>query len=350
VAQGGGQVARRRALAAVRPGTARIGARPEKGGRSSLRVARRPAWPLRRLNEGARAGDEPIRVANHDSTPPVLRFALAVLDATSTDEIARVCAAELVAGFGVLRAIVRDEDGVRETAGAPANGDLRTTTIALRLSGPDESAVRIDIEIEPTPDLAIVRQQFLDLVGVARRAWARQRQLDRERTAARRDALTGLDNRRGMTEAIDVAWQDARHGGRPMTVMVVDLDRFKQVNDTLGHDAGDDVLQLAGTCLAAHLRPTDRVCRWGGDEFLILLPGVNATVAVAIAERLRTAFAADARARGTTMTIGIADTSALAPDELSATRLVAIADEALLEAKRSGRDRAAVARSFERAG
>ncbi|HET6586063.1 MAG TPA: GGDEF domain-containing protein, partial [Nannocystaceae bacterium] len=192
-------------------------------------------------------------MATHDSTPPVLRFALRVLDAVSTDELARACVTELVESFGALHATVRDEDGIRESAGG-SNSQGLTTTLSLRLSGPDEPPIRLDLEIELGPDLGIVRQQFLDLVAVARRAWARLAQLERERTAARRDVLTGLDNRRAMSEAIDVAWQDTQHSGRPMSVMVVDLDRFKAVNDSLGHEAGDDVLQLAGSCLVAHLR------------------------------------------------------------------------------------------------
>ena len=280
----------------------------------------------------------------------MLRFALRVLDAASTDEIARACVTELVDGFGALRATVLDEHGVRDRAGATAGSDRLTTMLSLRLSGPDEPPIRLELEIELVPDLGVVRQQFLDLVGVARRAWSRLGQLERERTDARRDALTGLDNRRAMTEAIDTAWQQSRHSGRPMAVMLVDLDHFKLVNDTLGHEAGDDVLQLAGSCLVAHLRPADRVCRWGGDEFLILLPGVPAGAAVGIADRLRAAFGSDARARGATMTIGVADTNALPPGESSAMRLVALADENLLAAKRSGRNRVAVARSFERAG
>ncbi len=289
-------------------------------------------------------------MATHDSTPPVLRFALRVLDAASTDEIARACVSELVDGFGALRATVLDERGMLESAGGSANSAGRTATITLRLSGPEEPPIRLELEIEAGPDLGIVRQQFLDLVGVARRAWMRMAQLERERSAARRDALTGLDNRRAMAEAIDTAWLESRHSGRPMSVMVVDLDHFKLVNDTLGHEAGDEVLQLAGSCLVAHLRPGDRVCRWGGDEFLVLVPGVRTSAAIGIADRLRAAFGNDPRARGATMTIGVADTDSLPPGETSAMRLVALADESLLVAKRTGRNRTVAAQAFERAG
>jgi len=289
-------------------------------------------------------------VATHDSTPPILRFAVRVLDASSTDELAQACVTELVESFGVVHARVRDDARIRSAAVAPAANGSPGPTISLELSGPDEPRVRLELELADVEDLAIVRHQLLDLAGVARRAWSRLDQLERERAAARRDALTGLDNRRGMAEGIDTAWQHALHEGTAMSVMLVDLDRFKAVNDTLGHDAGDDVLQLAAGCFRAHLRPSDRVCRWGGDEFLILLPGVPASRADAIAQRLRTAFAADPRSRGTTMTIGIADTTALPPGDCAATRLVAIADECLLAAKRSGRDRTAIARRWERAG
>ncbi|MBC8070201.1 MAG: GGDEF domain-containing protein [Deltaproteobacteria bacterium] len=193
-------------------------------------------------------------------------------------------------------------------------------------------------------DLAIIRQQLLDLVSVVRRAWLRLHQLERERSDARSDALTGLANRRAIAEWLDSAYLHALHTGVPLTLMLIDLDRFKHVNDTLGHPAGDDVLQHAAAVFRAQLRPGDRVCRWGGDEFLVALPGVDGTTASTVADRLREAFAGDPRARGTTMTVGIADSQGL-PELCGASgpgrgtdELIALADECLLNAKRSGRN------------
>jgi two-component system cell cycle response regulator len=100
-----------------------------------------------------------------------------------------------------------------------------------------------------------------------------------------------------------------------------------------------------------HLRPGDRVCRWGGDEFLIATPDIDGQTAAIVAERLRSAFAADARARGTTMTIGIADTFGLpATTGRGAEELIALADECLLAAKRAGRNCTVTATRLREAG
>jgi diguanylate cyclase (GGDEF)-like protein len=311
----------------------------------------RPAWALQR--RGVR-GDAARYVAEHDSTPPVLRFALRVIDAVDTAALARVCANEMVDSFGALRARVLDPERVWIEAGAPPS-ETPCATISLRLSGPDEAVVRLEIAMAASEDLAIVRQQLLDLVSVARRAWLRLHQLEHERSAARSDALTGLANRRAIAEWLDGAYLHALHAGTPMSLMIVDLDRFKQVNDTHGHPAGDEVLQHAAACFRAHLRPSDRVCRWGGDEFLIALPGIDGQTAAVIAERLRTVFAADVRARGTTMTIGIADIFGLPdprgiPAAPGAQELIALADECLLAAKRSGRNCTVTATRLREAG
>ncbi len=279
----------------------------------------------------------PDSVAEHDATPPVLRFAMRVIDAVDHAELARVCVDELVGAFRIPRARVLDAETVWSSAGEDLD-ERPSLTMALRLSPADQPPVRLEVGFGDHDDPAIVRQQLLDLVGMVRRAWSRLSQLERERTDARRDALTGLDNRRAIEEWLDGACLEALHLRRDLTVMLVDLDHFKRVNDTHGHPAGDEVLQLAAVCFRAHLRPGDRVCRWGGDEFLIALPGVAARGASGIAERLREAFARDARARGCTMTIGIADLEALGPGEAGAASIIALADGCLLGAKQAGRN------------
>jgi diguanylate cyclase (GGDEF)-like protein len=281
-------------------------------------------------------------VAEHDSTPPVLRFALRVIDALDTAELARACAEEMVASFGALRARVLDGERVWVEVGPPPD-ESPVSTISLRLSCPEEPPVRLEIAMEGGEDLAIIRQQLLDLVSVVRRAWVRLHQLERERTDALSDVLTGLANRRSIAEWLDSAYLRALHTGVPLSLMLIDLDRFKQVNDTLGHPAGDDVLQHAAAVFRSQLRPGDRVCRWGGDEFLVALPDVDGSVASNVADRLREAFASDPRARGTTMTIGIADSLHLpelagGPSGRGTEELIALADECLLTAKRSGRN------------
>ncbi|HTA35437.1 MAG TPA: GGDEF domain-containing protein, partial [Solirubrobacteraceae bacterium] len=112
-----------------------------------------------------------------------------------------------------------------------------------------------------------------------------------ERTA-QTDSLTGLNNRRALTEQLTRAAARARRHDEPLSVLMIDLDRFKQTNDTFGHEAGDQVLCTIADCMREVLRAGDIYGRWGGDEFLVALPLTNEAGAKATAERLRSAASA----------------------------------------------------------
>jgi diguanylate cyclase (GGDEF)-like protein len=165
---------------------------------------------------------------------------------------------------------------------------------------------------------------------------------------AETDALTGLRNRRGFLAAAEAALaRAARHGERASVVML-DLDRFKAINDAHGHAAGDAVLRATAEVLQSMLRGGDLAGRLGGEEFVLLLPGASAEVAAGAAERLRRALAArvphpDARAR-VTASFGVAtvELRASAP-EAALEGALRDADAALYAAKRAGRDRIALA-------
>lgn len=159
------------------------------------------------------------------------------------------------------------------------------------------------------------------------------------------DPLTGLHNRRYLDETAGQALDQARSRGTPLTLLILDIDHFKQVNDTHGHAAGDQMLIALAGLLRAQTRPTDIVCRTGGEEFLLLLPHLPLTPAIERAEQLRLACAALAvRCGGRTLTatlsIGLANYPAHA-DDLET--LMQLADAALYAAKRGGRDRVVVA-------
>jgi len=280
---------------------------------------------------------QPATVTDLDASPPLVRFAMQVIDAGDHAELAQVCADAMVSAFGAIGARVVDAETVWCTAGVaePQDGGI---TMTLRLSAPDEPPVRLELMLAADLDFAIMRQQFLDIVSVPRRAWLRLAKLQHELTLARHDALTGLANRHALAEWLDSAYLAALHNGTAIAVMVIDLDHFKRVNDTFGHPAGDDVLQHAAACFRTHLRPSDRVCRWGGDEFLVVVPHCDCATAAEVAHRLRIAFAADPRSRGTTMTIGIADVEGLGPGVHGANTLVEHADACLLAAKQAGRN------------
>ena len=107
------------------------------------------------------------------------------------------------------------------------------------------------------------------------------------RHVARHDALTGLLNRGTMEESLNAEWLRYLRHRTPLSVAFVDVDHFKRINDTGGHEAGDQVLRQIAALLGRHARGTDRVARWGGEEFLLLMPDTDAAGAQAALQRLQ---------------------------------------------------------------
>jgi diguanylate cyclase (GGDEF)-like protein len=159
------------------------------------------------------------------------------------------------------------------------------------------------------------------------------------KNAASMDPLTGLFNRRGFTEACTRVIEREAGAGRPVTVLIFDIDHFKSINDRFGHPAGDEILKLFSTIVLNNLRISDLSGRIGGEEFAALLP-CSLEEGVLAAERVREAFAAsgivcEEGAVDTTVSIGVAGGPAGTELEV----LLAAADTALYQAKRSGRNR-----------
>jgi diguanylate cyclase (GGDEF)-like protein len=165
------------------------------------------------------------------------------------------------------------------------------------------------------------------------------------------DALTGLLNRTSLETTVPELVELARRNGTPLTCLMIDLDHFKQVNDTYGHAAGDRVLVETASRFAATVRKSDVLIRYGGEEFLLLLPGTNADGAVTMAARLRDAlearpvvWRADPRDNSVEIqvraSIGIAEWHDGYPDGAA---MIAAADEALYRAKALGRNRVELA-------
>ena len=169
---------------------------------------------------------------------------------------------------------------------------------------------------------------------------------------ATRDVLTGLFNRRHLNDTLPAMWAAARRDGRPLAVAIIDLDHFKQVNDGLGHEAGDRVLAGFGRLLAAAIRRSDVACRYGGEEFCVLMPGTEAAAARRKLTRLLERWRSEAlllgasSGAGTSFSAGVADS--LTSSE-SAQALLKRADDELLRAKREGRNRVRTASAQDRA-
>lgn len=153
-----------------------------------------------------------------------------------------------------------------------------------------------------------------------------------------RDPLTGAFSRAAGEELLELEFGIAARGGRPISVAFIDLDHFKAVNDRFGHDAGDRILAQAARAITGVLRTTDVLVRWGGEEFLVILPGTACSQAMVGLDRLRLAgFGHRPDGQAQTASIGIAERAA---DSLGrALRLVELADRRMYQAKAAGRNR-----------
>ncbi len=154
---------------------------------------------------------------------------------------------------------------------------------------------------------------------------------------AAQDPLTGLANQRAFYDACTAEFSRAQRGDREVSIVMLDLDHFKDINDVHGHLYGDQVLVGVANALSSTMRAHDTVARMGGEEFALLLPGADADAALHVAERARAAVASVPIAGGTlSCSAGVATG---APSGDAAVDLLGLADRALYEAKRLGRDR-----------
>ena len=171
-------------------------------------------------------------------------------------------------------------------------------------------------------------------------------QLETYRFHATVDALTGLFNRYWLHKMLARLMERSRGVDDPMSLLMIDVDHFKGINDLHGHVAGDCTLRSVAAALRSALRPTDMIARYGGEEFAVLLPGAVRDVAREIAERLRVAVrlapisGLDGKELpSVTVSIGVAQ---IAPDMTSPDRFIDQADQALYRAKQAGRDQVAL--------
>jgi two-component system cell cycle response regulator len=249
-------------------------------------------------------------------------------------------------------------DGFRVIARMRSSEPTRHLPI-LAIVEPDERARAVralelgahDIIARPVDEEEIIarartlmrRKRYMD---------ALRARLDQSLELAITDQLTGLYNRRFLTSQLTPLVQRAQCGGEPVSVMTIDIDHFKRLNDSYGHDIGDAVLRDFAVRLGTNTRPSDFACRMGGEEFVVIMPRTAGDIACLAAERLRRSICASpfnvpglAQSLDVTVSIGVACTEG-ADD--SAEALLKRADEGLYEAKRSGRNRV-VGRSASRA-
>lgn len=206
----------------------------------------------------------------------------------------------------------------------------------LSLRGQELGCLRLDRRERFSEDELMLIEQFIGvLVQPLRNAWRYQEAME----SAMTDGLTGLGNRRALDAALTRNVEQARRYNKPLSMLLCDLDHFKEINDTLGHAAGDEILMLVSERLQEHIRASDLGFRYGGEEFAVLLPQTDADCALKAAERLRRALneapmAYDDRNLDITASLGVATLT----DDDSAESLLETADTALYEAKANGRN------------
>ena len=239
---------------------------------------------------------------------------------------------------------------------------LVATDQPLRLRGPDGRSRLYSVNCAPVgddatdrrgvmvtlDDMTLVERQNAELATTMRELRrsrdeieSRNEQLERLATT---DPLTGVANRRTMLERLAAEIERARGEGLPLSCIMSDIDHFKKVNDTYGHPAGDAVIRAVSDTLVKLCREQDLVARFGGEEFVVLLPGLDAAAAFEVAERVR--IAVIALAAGDALPVprlsssfGVAE---LADDMVEPSGIVDAADQALYVAKQGGRNRVAI--------
>ena len=267
--------------------------------------------------------DRPTRIAVTALSALALRFTTALVlwrhgeRGSAEHMVARAAALTLLLECSVIVLhIINGLRGVIPVVGSQSGGAAMSTWIGSLIS-------------------ILISAPLLMLLGTSR-VVARLQQ------AAHEDLLTGLLNRRGFYLAMAPLWAREDRHHRDINVLMLDIDHFKQVNDSFGHATGDQVLAVVGRVLRETLRGGDIAARWGGEEFCVLLGDAESGGAQLIAERIRKRFSegcaqiAELGSRRVTISVGIAHGT---PEAQRFEALQERADEALYEAKQSGRDR-----------
>jgi diguanylate cyclase (GGDEF)-like protein len=252
------------------------------------------------------------------------------------------------AGEQVVRGLRDQRHGRGDNAIALMPADDEALLLSASVAGVDDFLVRplrrAALALRLRACLrTLVLQQELEHEREELRNFAAELSISNRRLqeAALTDPLTGLPNRRQAIDSMEVEWATATRHNRAFTVMNVDLDGFKAINDTHGHDVGDITLRHAAEALRGALRAQDVICRTGGDEFLVLCPDTDLRAAMVVAERLRVAVQERAVETGgpqifLTASVGVAMRM---PGMAGVDALIKCADDGLYRAKQGGRNR-----------
>ncbi len=255
------------------------------------------------------------------------------IDAESVNVVERIAEDLFNEIQQVLRSVSEHHRGISESG-----QKLEEMAVSLQTQDIQRVLSRIMNEVR---GLKNVNRKFIQKLEEQRTEIERLKdELRRVKEEASIDPLTGLRNRRSFERALSEFFRDFKKFGYPFSVIMFDLDDFKEINDTDGHLAGDKVLKEIGNILRNYLRAKDVPARTGGEEFTIILPGITREEALMVAERLRKVIANyaveyEGKKISTTASFGVAEVT---PDTESPEELIRVADENLYRAKRQGKN------------
>jgi two-component system, chemotaxis family, response regulator WspR len=226
---------------------------------------------------------------------------------------------------------------VRRYRATPATAEIPIIVLSTK----EDPVIKSQAFAEGANDYLVKLPDRIELVARVRYHSRAYRALAALRDQATRDGLTGVWNRKMIFDFLSQELARAGREGTSLAIVMADLDRFKGINDSFGHPAGDAVLQQASHRLSASVRAYDYVGRYGGEEFLIVLPNCGGEQARKLSERLRQSVAEapmtfEGKELRITCSLGVAITDT--PSEISVAELVQVADEALYLAKQAGRN------------
>jgi len=257
-------------------------------------------------------------------------------------------AARLRADLLVINAASRTHDALRLAAHIRSDEATRRLPIIAVVDPTDRA--RMVKALEMGVNDVLVRPLDPEELAARARTLIRQKRyydflrnnLDQSLELAVTDSLTGLHNRRYMSGQLSALVRRAAHGGEPVSALLVDIDHFKRINDSFGHAVGDEVLREFAIRLASNVRAIDLACRYGGEEFVVIMPDTGLAEAGAVAERLRSHVAGSPfnvagvdDPLNVTISVGVAATL---PTDDTAQDLLKRADDAVYDAKAGGRN------------
>ncbi|MEM7571142.1 MAG: diguanylate cyclase, partial [Pseudomonadota bacterium] len=253
----------------------------------------------------------------------------------------------------ILPVVDGDVDGLRIASRLRSTRETRLVPIVCiaKLENRDRLVKAMDIGVN---DYIVRPIDALEMVARVRTQIRRKRFADALRDnlhmsikMATTDSVTGLHNRHYMNTQMKAMWDATRRNGGSLSIAILDLDKFKSVNDTHGHTAGDEVLTEFARRISQSVRGIDLAARYGGEEFVVIMPETSLQIAGKVGERLRAitagtpfAISGEAGSLDVTVSIGIAELTA---EDADPTALMERADEALYDAKHGGRNRVCLA-------